>query len=248
MSKIRFTSQSAKNLHRIFTRFEHDGHDLRRVFDDFLVMSICALSGGAMEQQYLEVAGKWPRRDGEKIGEGLIDLFPRAFAILVEGMENEKCDVLGDFFMRAISHGHNGQYFTPDPVCNMMAEIVEPSQGERIADFCCGSGRMFLAAAKKNPNATFVGKDIDLRCVQMCTINLALNGLKGFVIWGNGLTDEQNRVYQTGFNGQGFVKEIDPELHRFCPTSAANGASLSEMGKRSNGSEQLSLFIDLQDD
>ncbi len=86
---------------------------------------------------------------------------------------------------------------------------------------------MLLAAAKRNANGTYVGKDNDLRCVWMCALNLALHGLTGYVIWGNGLTDEQNRVYQTGFNGRGFVREVDPtsieissDVHQKTPPSS----------------------------
>ncbi len=61
-----------------------------------------------MEERYLEIAGKWPRKDGQQIGEGQIDKFPKAFAILVDGMENERADILGDYFMVAISHEKNG--------------------------------------------------------------------------------------------------------------------------------------------
>jgi hypothetical protein len=42
----------------------------------------------------------------------------------------------------------------------------------------------------------------------MTAINLALRNLYGYVIHGNSLADEQRRIYQTGFNLRGVVREI----------------------------------------
>ena len=66
----------------------------------------------------------------------------------------------------------------------MMARILNPAGfGERVADCCCGSGRMLLAAAKISRNSLFFGADIDRTCAMMCLINLCLNGLLGEVCW-----------------------------------------------------------------
>lgn len=94
-----------------------------------------------------------------------------------------------------------------------MTQLVsgdEMKPAERVCDPCCGSGRMLLSAAMINRNRTFVGQDVDLRCVRMTAINLALHNLYGYVIWGNSLTLEQKLVYQTGFNGKGVIREVRP--------------------------------------
>src|SRR5437879_3356736 len=33
-------------------------------------------------------------------------------------------DPIGELYMQSISNGHNGQYFTPTPVCEMMSAIT----------------------------------------------------------------------------------------------------------------------------
>ncbi len=86
-----------------------------------------------------------------------------------------------------------------------MAKMVGESEGETICDPCCGSGRMLMAAAKVNPKRIFIGQDIDHRCVQMTAINLALNGLKGYAVWGNSLALEIKRVYRIGFIVSGSI-------------------------------------------
>ena len=101
-------------------------------------------------------------------------------------------DMLGEFFMEYISHGHNGQFFTPEPICEMMARITcgEMMPGQRVYDCACGSGRTLLAAAKINRNGLFFGTDIDRNCCMMTLINLCLNGLCGEVAWMNSLSNE----------------------------------------------------------
>ena len=173
-------------------------------------MTICTLSGGRMEEQYLKTVERYT--EGEK-GRRAVDSFPHAFGALIAGMENTRKDLLGDIFEGAITFGENGQFFTPEHVCEMMARmsVSEDDTGKRIGDPCCGSGRNLLAAANVSPQNEFVGQDVDLRCVQMTAINLALRGLYGWVILGNSLAFEQRLAYRTGFNGTGFIREATIE-------------------------------------
>src|SRR5439155_11908640 len=110
-----------------------------------------------------------------------IDHLARMFGDLVRIMEETRSDVLGDLFQGAITYGENGQFYTPEPVCDLMAQMVghDEPDSKTVLDPCCGSGRMLLSAAKINPRRELVGQDIDLRCVRMTAINLALRGLYG---------------------------------------------------------------------
>ena len=84
-----------------------------------------------------------------------------------------------------------------------MAQMLNPAgMGERVADCCCGSGRMLLAAAKISRDSLFFGADIDRSCAMMCLVNLCLNGLLGEVCWMDTLT---NRFYA------GWRIELHPE-------------------------------------
>lgn len=67
-----------------------------------------------------------------------------------------------------------------------------------VNDPCCGSGRMLLAAAEIQPNWHFVGQDVDLRCVRMTAINLALRNHYGHVVHGDSLRVTTNAIYETG--------------------------------------------------
>ncbi len=173
-------------------------YGLHSVFEDFLEMVICSLSLGAKEDRYLEIVRNYEKPDAYLMAE--------AFGSLVVEMDNNGDglkDGFGDFYMEYLSHGHNGQFFTPEPICEMMARILNPAGfGERVADCCCGSGRMLLAAAKISRNSLFFGADIDRTCAMMCLINLCLNGLLGEVCWMDTL---MNRFYG------GWRIELHPE-------------------------------------
>ena len=163
-------------------------YGLHSVFDDFLEMVVCALSLGAKEDRYHEIVRNYEKPDAYLMAE--------AFGSLVIEMDNNGDglkDGFGDFYMEYLSYGRNGQFFTPESLCDMMARILYPAGfGEKVADCCCGSGRMLLAAARVSRNSLFFGADIDRTCAMMCLINLCLNGLMGEVCWMDTL---MNRFY-----------------------------------------------------
>lgn len=119
-----------------------------------------------------------------------IEQYKKAMLLFGEGSERYN-DLLGEFFMQHITMGRNGQYFTPETVCKLMAKVTgDDDNGENVADTCCGSGRMLLAHADNsiNPhNKKYYGNDIDLICVKMCLLNLLVNSLPGVITWGDGL-------------------------------------------------------------
>ena len=81
---------------------------------------------------------------------------------------------------------------------------------------------MLLAVADLKPHWEFIGQDVDLRCVRMTAINLALRNLYGYVIWGNSLGLEQRLVYRTGFNLRGVIREIPIDQ---CPAPVQRAAA-----------------------
>ncbi len=101
----------------------------------------------------------------------------------------------------------------------------------------CGSGRMLLAAADILPGWEFVGQDVDLHCVRMTAINLALGNHYGYIAWGSGLANTK-MTYQTGFNGRGFVRELSHEV-----AEAAMPAAIVDVERRGDRPQsQLNLF------
>lgn len=110
-------------------------------------------------------------------------------------------DILGELFMLEVSHGHLGQFFTPQPLCDMMGQMSGFNQlkdGQSVLDPACGSGRMLLAAARLNRNVRLYGADLDSLCCKMALANLLLNSLTGEIAHMDSLTNKFFESYQTG--------------------------------------------------
>jgi len=205
-----FAYDGTRELFKDLERLSHrSGVSRNQAFEDWLTAMTCALGRPLMEDEYLAMVER--HKEGAKRNRG-IDLMPQMFAKLTNIMEDTRDDILGDLYQGAITYGEAGQYMTPMPIAQLMARLTG-DRGVTVYDPCCGSGRMLLAAANENRARllrVFIGQDVDLRCVKMTTLNLALHNLTGYVIWGNTLAVESKRVYETGFNGQTVVREIAP--------------------------------------
>lgn len=177
------------------------------VFSDFLSMCICAFSHGAMEEEYLNIVRKYHKPEAYALSEAL-----GALVIEMTGDGDGMIDVLGQYFEENMSHGKNGQFFSPQPVCDMMARMNNPlGNGERVLDPACGSGRMLMGYAKVNRFARFYGADNDANCARMTVINLYLNTMYGEVAWMNSLSNQ----YYGGWKIEPTLKGI----HRIRPIS-----------------------------
>ena len=112
--------------------------------------------------------------------------------------------------MRAeISNNKAGQFFTPYNVCKMMSDVTfdRKAVGKQVHekgyvsvnDCACGAGATLIASIEKckemfkklnfQNHVYFVGQDIDRVCVNMCYIQLSLQGVAGYVVHGNTLTE-----------------------------------------------------------
>lgn len=195
-------------------------HGIHQVFSDFLTLLICAFSHGRMEKLYMETIGRYEKPDAYTISEAL-----GALVVEMTGDGSGMIDVLGTYFEENLSHGRNGQFFTPQPVCDMMARMNLPMKaGARILDPACGSGRMLMAMAKFNRNGYFYGADNDANCAKMATINLCLNSMYGEVAWMNSLTNEFYggwEIYPTikGLPGIKAITEKESVIHLKLPES-----------------------------
>ena len=139
-------------------------NNLSTVFNDFLTLAICSyhktniqtrlqVTDPDNESLYLDTIKKYSKDE--------ISIFPKILGELqLQVYDDPYSDILGEYFTENITKGHNGQYFTPDAVCELMGHL----QGEKgtienksILDPAIGSGRMHLNFAKSNPNNYFYG-------------------------------------------------------------------------------------------
>lgn len=234
-----FYPESADLLKTLDEVARRSGVSRGQAFEDFLHMSVCCLSGGRMEEQYLAVVKKHSEgKPGKRGCDSIAELFGKSIAAMeTEETRGEMKDVLGDLYQGAITYGEAGQFFTPEPIARMLASVTvgevpaeQRYEKKSIYDPACGSGRLLLAVAEQQPHWLFVGRDVDLRCVRMCAINLALRNLYGYVIQGNSLADEQRLVYRTGFDTAGVIQEVELST---CPEAVQVQATSISIGTES---------------
>jgi type I restriction enzyme M protein len=129
-------------------------------------------------------------------------------------------DPLGEFYMLHLSNGKMGQYFTPENITDMMAQMnigCETKAGEKVLDPACGSGRSLLSAGKLNRNLQLYGADLDGTCCKMAVLNMLLNSLTGEIAHMNSLSNEFFRGYECrtklidGHYYPYFLEFTDPE-------------------------------------
>ena len=173
-----------------------------RVWDDLMFMAAVALAQPLhwiqnREDEYLRRIGQYDAK--------IQALFPMMFAEIVLALEQEGLtDVLGDMYMELELMNHwKGQFFTPEPVCRLMAqmqvldaaELIERQGFITVNEPTCGAGAMLIAFAHAcqtqdidfQYNILFVGQDVDPVVARMCYIQMSLLGMPGYVIIGNSL-------------------------------------------------------------
>jgi len=230
-------------------------HDLARVFNDLLTLGICSFHSINIESRlqkkneenealYFETIKPYTKEDLKGLSEALGILQLSAY-------HTPYSDILGEFFMCHITRGQNGQYFTPEPICEFMAVINledTESEGKRVLDPACGSGRMLLRAAKINHKNYFFGADSSNTCAKMATLNFFLNGLQGEVAWMNSLSMEWSGGWHINRSGLGIIpiekehSNIWSEAPRVKPKPQTPAFSNRSSTNAIESTEQLTLF------
>lgn len=126
--------------------------------------------------------------------EGFRKAYKEALEAYGDCAENYK-DPMGDMFMDKISHGQHGQFFTPEDLCTLSANIVlgnDFHDGMTINDPTSGSGRMLLKAlqiARKvhGKEPVLYANDLSMTCAKMCLLNFLVNSVDGEVTCGDAL-------------------------------------------------------------
>ena len=138
----------------------------------------------------------WGNR--EKFTDELLKDLIEGFSSISLGNDAVGTDILGDAYEYLVGkfadvtrRNKAGEFYTPRSVVRMMAEILDPKEGESIYDPACGTGGMLLAAidhVKRNGGdpRTFFGKiygqEKNLTTSSVARMNLVLHGIEDFRI------------------------------------------------------------------
>ena len=197
------------------------GTDKTRLFSNVLECGAISISNAVdksqseeREKRYMEIINAYKKPDRK----ALCEIFARIFALCSSVVYDDGAfnDNLGELFMR-LDQGnkHSGQFFTPYHISDFMAKcaLLEDNVREKtandgiitICDPCSGGGGMMMAALStlKEYGVNYARNcfvecaDIDIRCVHMTYIQLALAGVPAIVKHQNSLTRELWSVWRT---------------------------------------------------
>jgi len=154
----------------------------------------------------------------------LPDIFRQLFEEvhhLVKDRKDRVTDPLGDFYEQRLANARLGQFFTPNGLCEALAQAVglsdKPEEfGKIVVDPACGSGRILLHAAQISKNYLFFAGDVSPICYKMTTLNFLINALVGEISHLNFITNEFHGVNITFFKEKEnlliptFIHSTDP--------------------------------------
>lgn len=255
-----------KDLARMVQSVSHR-HGAWQVFSDFAEMAAISLSNAVdraqaetREARYMEVIKRYSREELAK--------FPEMLAALVNALEEEPSDVMGRTFHELELHNKwAGQFFSPYPLCRMMAKMTLSDTADleaRISDRgfvtasepAVGSGAMVIALAHEMHEAGInyqqhlhvTAVDVDLKCVHMAYLQCALLHIPAVIVHGNTLSvQEYSRWYTPAhiLDGWNFKLRREAsaarEIERVEPRPAMT-ASAEDDPEQPQGPSQLTLF------
>ena len=116
--------------------------------------------------------------------------------------------------------GSSGEYYTPRPVTDFVAEVLDPKPGEKVADFACGTGGFLVSAIDhmlKNNNSqsaldsiqeNIIGCECKPLPYLLCVTNMLLHDLDGSnITYGSSLS---TNVYDFGEKDKVDVAMMNP--------------------------------------
>jgi type I restriction enzyme M protein len=124
-------------------------------------------------------------------------------------------DVLGEVYeyflgnFARVEGKRGGEFYTPQSVVRLIVEILEPYEG-RVYDPACGSGGMFVQAAKfieahagraHKADISVFGQELNERTWRLGKMNLAIHGIDGNLAprWGDTFADDKHPDLKADF-------------------------------------------------
>lgn len=109
-------------------------------------------------------------------------------------------DIIGNAYEFLISRfasdagKKGGEFYTPPEVATLLARLMEPRAGERIADPACGSGSLLIRVAREvgGENFAVFGQESNGSTWALCRMNMLLHEMDNARIeWCNTITNPQ---------------------------------------------------------
>lgn len=178
-----------KKAIKILQSYAHtQGREMQSIFADMLDFFIETFSTanfmkfkGDMSQLFL-----WRKN----VNPLMYELLENWITLAEESItKNGISDFFGEFyecmFLGKTKASALGQFFTPLPLCQIMASLLQSPGSIIVNEPACGSGRNILAHwqyADKSKLIEYRCEDLDPISVKMCALNMMINGMYGQVI------------------------------------------------------------------
>jgi type I restriction enzyme M protein len=110
----------------------------------------------------------------------------------------EKGDIIGDAYIYLIERFASdagkkaGEFYTPRQVSRVLAKLVAPKAGEKIADPACGSGSLLIEAAQEvgSKDVMLYGQEVNGGTHALAKMNMFLHNIDGARLeWGDTLNN-----------------------------------------------------------
>ncbi len=158
-----------------------------------------------------------PALDKTRLGE-LINLIA---TIGLGDAESRKKDILGrvyEYFLAKFAEKEGkggGEFYTPQCLVRLLVEMLEPFKG-RVYDPCCGSGGMFVSAAKfvtehassngygkskaqTQRQISIFGQESNYTTWRLALMNLAIRGIDAHIEWSDSFLDDKQKDLRADF-------------------------------------------------
>ena len=165
---------------------EKTGRGMSEILNDWMMACLSAVVSN--EDIYMDIVKRYDSsRD-------IMNTFAKAFGELsMKGAGRSYEDVLGPIYSAVASYdkSHLGQYFTPQPVADMMAKMLigDIPEGKltTVNEPACGSGVMVLGACKaigteRLNRVHFTLNDIDRTCARMAALQLLVYNVPNWMV------------------------------------------------------------------
>lgn len=199
------------------------GRRVWETFSDWVEVAAIVVTNSVPNADHAEREERYHRDIQKYGGNAGYQAFKRLLVHLVEMLEFERRDVLGELYMTLdLGNEHTGQYFTPHDVNRLNADltITRASLDALITEKgfvtahepTVGAGGMLIAISERvrslghNPQQALhvTGIDLDITCVHMSILQLALLGIPAVIWHGNTLTQKLQSEWATPAHALGF--------------------------------------------
>lgn len=227
---LKLQSLPVQELKKYFSSlFDHLAmkHGYYNVFDHFLDCAINGFCPNYSQEIMGHIRSRYQEEERFRFGE-MIKIWIFIMDKTVTD-DHSFYDFFGSFYEEQAISKQKGfaQYFTPKPVCQLLASIVlGSSKQETILEPACGSGRLNLAFHAINHKCFHHANDLDITCAKMSALNFVMHGIKGMVTCDDGLwpTRSFRGAFLINYTRAPFIEYVPDSktayflLHSFLPT------------------------------